>query len=54
MDPASEMHPALTMALSWLPFLVYVLVLYFFLVRPLQRLSATINRLTDAVEKRGA
>jgi hypothetical protein len=54
MDPASEMHPALGMALSWLPFLVYVLVLYFFMLRPLQRLSATVNRLADAIEKRGA
>jgi hypothetical protein len=53
MDPASEMHPAFGIALSWLPFLAYVLVLYFFLLRPLQRLSATINRLVDAIEKRG-
>jgi hypothetical protein len=54
MDPASEMHSALTMGLSWLPFLIYVLVLYFFMLRPLHRLSATIKRLTDAIEKRGA
>ena len=58
MDPAAEMDPTVSMVLAWLPFflyfLLYLLVLYFLFVRPLRRLSAAINRLTDAIEKRGA
>jgi preprotein translocase subunit YajC len=49
-----EMHPLVGFVVSWVPFLILVACLYFFLLRPIHKLSATINRLAEAIEKRGA
>jgi hypothetical protein len=46
------MQPAIGVLLGWLPFLLYVVILYLFLFRPLQRLSGRIDRLADAIERK--
>ena len=48
-----ETPSTMNMMLSLLPFAVFIAILYFFLLRPLQRIGHGIERLADAIERKG-